>query len=138
MGHWRCSWCERLEVGIVLLAKTELGPDPQIDDLCPSSKLDPTQNAIMVPALSDVLKHQESNSRGVSRRRGVNLFKIPSDAKCHHCFSAERDSQASGVEFEKSFLIERGEGEGDSCAKGGVFPMNDIDFSRPARATFVQ
>jgi len=39
---------------------------------------------------------------------GLSLFKMPSDARFHHGLSAEGDSQASGVEFKRSFLMDRG------------------------------
>ena len=38
----------------------------------------------------------------------LSHFKMPFDARFHQGLFAEGDSQASGVEFKRSFLMERG------------------------------
>lgn len=55
---------------------------------------------------------QETKKQAQNSKRktppNLSLFTIPSDAKHQHGLSAERDSQASGVEFKRSFLVEGG------------------------------
>jgi hypothetical protein len=50
--------------------------------------------------------------------------------------SAERGFEVPAVEFRRSFLIEREEDQGDSCAKFAVFPGMETGCPRPTRASF--